>query len=135
MQGPALTVNRIGEVTAAIVLGQGGEDTRVVVERQGAGIGDSPLNRVEGVKPANQVETDAGLEDAGDAMLQQLQARESFTFDVMQVPSTLYGRDYFVGDLVTARYKATERNMLVVSATIRVVEGVETISIEVADVT
>ncbi len=135
MQTPALTTNRIGEVTAAIILGQGAEVNREVVQRQGAGISDSPLNRIEGIKNANQVDTTAGLEDAGDAMLQQLQAREVFSFDVMQIPSTLYGRDYFVGDLVTARYKTTERNLQIVTATISVQDGREDIIIGVSDVT
>ncbi len=135
MQTPALTTARIGEITAALVLGPGGGTNRQVVERQGSGISDSPLNRIEGIKNANQVPTTDGLNDVGDAMLQQLQAREVFTFDVMQIPSTLYGRDYFVGDLVTARYKTTESNLQIVSATVRVSQGSEEISIGVSDVT
>ncbi len=134
MEEPALTLHRIDEVTAAIVLGQGQELDRAVVERTSSATGDSALNRIESVRSSNQDELDAALNAVGDAMLQDLQARETFFFKAMQIPSTLYGRDYFVGDLVTARYKDIERNLKITGATIKVIEGHETIGIEVANV-
>ena len=135
MEIPALTTHRLNEITAAIVLGQGAEGNRVVVERTSAATADSPWNRIEGNKLANQVEDIDGLNAVGDAMLQELQARISFTFQALQIPATLYGRDYFVGDRVTARYGGTERNFQVTAATITVAAGREDIQIEVSDVT
>ncbi len=135
MEIPALTTHRLNEITAAIVLGQGAEGNREVVERTSAATADSPWNRIEGNKLANQVEDIDGLNAVGDAMLQELQARIVFTFQALQIPATLYGRDYFVGDRVTARYGGTERNFQVTAATITVAAGREDIQIEVSDVT
>ncbi len=135
MEVPALTNHRIDEVTAAIVIGQGAEGNRAVVERTSAATADSAFNRIESVRKATQDDATAALNAVGDAMLQELQARETFLFDALQIPSTLYGRDYFVGDLVTARYQAIERNLKITAATIKVQEGVETIAIEVSNVT
>lgn len=129
---PAYNIHRIEEITAAIVLGQGSEGNRVVVERTSAATADSPWNRTEGVKNSNQDEDAAALNARGDAFLQELQARETFTFAALQVPGTLYGRDYFLGDRVTARYGTIERNLQIVSVNIRVEEGREDIGIEVS---
>ncbi len=129
---PAFTTHRIEEITAAIVLGQGAEGNRAVVQRTSAAVTDSPWNRTEGVKNANQDADAAALEARGDAFLQELQARETFTFVALQVPGTLYGRDYFLGDRVTARYGAIERNLQIVSVAIRVEDGREDIAIEVS---
>lgn len=135
MEEPALTTHRIDEVTAAIILGQGAEDEREVIERTSAAATASAFNRIESVRNANQEEDTAALNAVGDAVLQDLQARETFFFGALQIPSTLYGRDYFVGDLVTARYGSIERNLKIVAATIKVQEGIESIAIEVSDVT
>lgn len=132
MGRPNYSLHRIQEVTAAIVLGQGAEGNRVLVERQSGDVADSPWNRIEAVKNANQDEDVVALNARGDAFLQELQARESFSFDALQVPSTLYGRDYFMGDRVTARYQTIERNFQIVGVTVRVQEGVEEIAIEVS---
>ncbi len=136
MQGPDYSLNRIGEVTAVIILGQGSEGDRIIEERTDAvAIAESPLNRVESVQNASEEAATAGLAAAGDAILEKLQAKESFDFDVMQIPGLLYGRDYFLGDLVTARYQGIERNKQIGSVTVTVAEGKEDISISVTDVT
>ncbi len=132
MGRPNYTLHRIQEITAAIVLGQGGEGNRVLVERTSGAVGDSPWNRIEAVKNANQDDAAAALDARGDAFLQELQARESFSFDALQVPSTLYGRDFFMGDRVTARYQTIERDYQIVAVNVRVQEGVEEIAIEVS---
>jgi len=135
MEIPALTTHRLNEVTAAIVLGQGAEGNREVVQRASAATADSPWNRIEGIRLANQVDAVAGLNAMGDAMLQELQARIVFSFQALQIPATLYGRDYFLGDQVTARYATTERNFQITAVAVRVAEGREDIQIEVSDVT
>ncbi len=135
MQSPDYSLNRIGEANAIIVLGQGAEANRVVDERASTAVTDSPWNRVESVHNANEESATAGLDAAGDAILEKLQAKESFTFQVMQIPGLLYGRDYFLGDQVTARYQNIERNKQIEAVTVSVAEGREDISIRVADVT
>jgi hypothetical protein len=136
METPALTTHRVNEVTSVLVLGQGAEGNRVVVERTSAATADSPWNQIEAIKNANQVDSAAGLNAVGDALLQELQARETFTFSALQIPATLYGRDYFLGDRLTARYGGTERHFQVTGVTVRVIGGeAEDIDIEVGDVT
>ncbi len=135
MEDPSFAVVRTEEITAAIVLGQGGEGNRVVDERTSAAVTDSPWNRIEGVANANQEAAAAGLDAVGDAILDRLQAKESFQFGFMQIPSTLYGREYFIGDTVTARYKTLEVNVQIVAVTVVVAQGQgETISVELANV-
>ncbi len=134
MREPTYALNRIAEATAVIVLGQGTEGSRVVVERNSVDISDSTWNRLEVVKNANQEDTNAGLNAVGDAMLDKLQAAETFTFNTLETVSLRYGRDYFVGDLVTAEYQGIERDKQIIAAQISMAEGVETIELELADV-
>jgi len=135
MQTPSYSLIRGAAVTAAIVLGQGVEGSREVVQRTSAAINDSPLNRIESVGNANEEDTTAGLNSVGDAVLDKLQAKEDFDFQTLQIPGLLYGRDYFLGDQVTARYKTIERQKQIIGVTINVTEGVETIVIELGDIT
>ena len=135
MQSPSYSLIRNPEITAAIVLGQGVEGSREVIQRTSPDATDSPLNRIESVRNANEEAATAGLNSVGDAILEKLQAREDFDFQTMQIPGLLYGRDYFLGDLVTARYKTIERQKQIIGVTVNVTEGTETITIEVGDVT
>ncbi len=134
MQSPDYSLNRINEVTAAIILGQGSEGNRTVEEQASAAVADSPWNRVESVQQANSETTVGGLDAVGDAILEKLQAKEEFTFEVVQIPGLLYGRDYYLGDLVTARYRNIERNKQIVEVTVVVEAGREDISVKVGDV-
>lgn len=135
MQSPSYSLIRNPEITAAIVLGQGVEGSREVIQRTSAALTDSPWNRIEGVRNANEESAASGLNAVGDALLTKLQAKESFDFQTMQIPGLLYGRDYFLGDTVTARYKTIERQKQIIGVTISVEGGQETITIEVSDVT
>ena len=74
------------------------------------------------------------LEDIGDAALDNLQARETFNFQTVQIPGLLYGRDYFTGDTVTARYLDIERNKQILGVSITVQEGREDIDVILGDV-
>lgn len=134
MQAPRYSLSRMQESNAIIILGQGIEDDRVVIERTSAATGDSPLNRFESIHDGSGEDENASLEDIGDALLEKLQAREAFTFQTMQIPGLLYGRDYFVGDNVTARFGIIERNKQIIGVEITVAEGREDISIIVGDV-
>ncbi len=134
MQGPIYALNRIAEGTAIIVLGQGTQGSRTVVERTSAATGDSTWNRLEVVKNANQEDAEAGLNAVGDALLDKLQAAETFEWNALETVSLRYGRDYFVGDLVTAEYQGIERDKQVIAAEVTMSEGRETISLELSDV-
>lgn len=135
MGAPVYSLNRGSEVNAVIVLGQGLESQRAFEERTNAtAIAASPWNRREVIRNANQESTAAGLQSVGDAVLEELQARESFSFTVLQTNACRYGREYFVGDTVTARYHGTERHYQIREVTIVVEGGSEVISVTVANV-
>jgi hypothetical protein len=103
MTNPSLRLNFLGERTVAIVGGQGEDIVREVVVRNGVNYA-APHNATEMFVDARQMTTAAGLNAAGDAHLAERQAKRDFTFEVLQTPSTVYGRDYFLGDLVTATF-------------------------------
>lgn len=135
MGNPVYTLNRMAEVTAVSVLGQGKDTDRIVVQRVSAATTDTPWNVIESVANANQEEETAALNAVGDARLDKLQARETFTFEVVQTEASRLGREYFHGDQVTARYQAIERNKQIIGVTIAIQEGSEDIAIELGDVT
>lgn len=136
MGDPAYTLSRRGEKNRIIVLGQGQPGFREVISRTSSATTDSPLNLIESMRNANQEEDTAGLNVVGDAALEVLQARETFRFNVIQQNSSRYGRDYFVGDIVTARYKEVQRNLQIVGVNIVVAQGLgEEIALTVSDVT
>ncbi|GAI16624.1 unnamed protein product, partial [marine sediment metagenome] len=97
-------------------------------------IADSPWNRREMFADARNEDTAAALQDKGDRLLEERQAEESFSFDVIQTAACIYGRDYFLGDLVTARYGDIETDKKIVGVGIVVQENRDTISVELADV-
>lgn len=101
---PKLVRSYMNDKTTAIVGGTGQDDARTIVVRTGtnyiAGYSDQ-----EFFVDARNTLTTAGLENTGDVALYNQKAKDELTFDVLQVPQTLYGRDYFLGDLITARYE------------------------------
>lgn len=132
MLSPSVTVSRTEEVTRIFVLGPGEENNRRVVVRSSADTADSPWNLIEATYDARREETLAAMNNAGDARLEELLAQDNFTFEVLQTDSLQYGRDYFVGDLVTASFKAVTAVLKIIGATISVSEGRETINMDFA---
>lgn len=121
MQLPSYALDRSQEVTAAIALGQGIDADRVLVQRTNAGaLAASPWNRAEIAKGAGDESDTAGLNAVGDALLQALRAQETFSFEPIQRRSILYGLDFFLGDIVTAQYKAITRSVQIIGVSINV---------------
>ena len=89
------------ERTVAIVGGQGEAQDRSFVVRTGADY-NATTNDAEVLVDARRFSTIAGLESAGDVVLGKSRAAVSFDYRVIQVPSTLYGLHYFLGDKVKA---------------------------------
>lgn len=104
MRNPVLRRNRLNEKTVAIVGGQGIDDDREFVVRTGLNY-DAGDNSKEVFYPATQYTTTDGLQAAGDIRLDELRARDELTWEIIQTPACLYGRDYFLGDLVTGYYE------------------------------
>lgn len=102
MVDPRYEHDRIDEATVALVGGADIGTSRDYVVRTGNGYSSS--NDIEVFADARQYSkgNTAGLNIAGDIMLDRVKARESFSFTPQQVPSSAYGLHYFLGDKVQA---------------------------------
>jgi hypothetical protein len=101
MSNPVYEDDRMNEITAAIVAGQGELSDRALVIRTGTNY-HAVTNNIETFVAATDITTIAGLNSRGDEKLLELEARKSFRFDVLQTPSGMYGKHYTLGDLVVA---------------------------------
>lgn len=137
MMHPHYRHDRLNEKTVAIVGGQGEKGERDIVIRTGDDY--SASNDVEIFVDAKNRATTAGYNAAGDKRLSELQARQEFSFEVVQTPSCFYGQvasggDYELGDLTTARAFGVECEPKVVGVTVTVIpaaDSCETIDIDV----
>lgn len=121
----SLRFDRRDERNVVYVFGQGPTGNRLVYSRAGLGLNDSPWNRCEfGMEARNEVSVDGLTTDAIQALYSARRDLMSFTF----VPSSgslaaVYGRDYELGDLVTARAGGVEAEMRVMEVEITVEAG------------
>jgi hypothetical protein len=133
MANPEYILDKINEATVAIVGGRGDAANRTFKVVTGPTYNAS-TNAIETFVQAADQDSDAYLTSKGNEVLYQAQARNTFKFKVMQVPSLLYGRDYFLGDLVKARYKSIEFTQKVFGVSVRYPNsGKEEINIELKD--
>lgn len=102
MANPRLVRSRDAERTRAIIAGQNAGTARDVSSVTSANY-SSTVNHAEVFVDARDLGT-AYLDNRGSVVLEQLRMRPELTFDVLQVASTLYGKHYYLGDLVTAYY-------------------------------
>lgn len=131
---PVLRRDYTAERTVAIVGGQGQESERSIVVRQGANY-DAAHNATEMFVDARQLETVAALQAAGDAALWDVQTRDEMAFEVLQMPQTLYGRDYVLGDLVTGVVENVAAVKQVRRVTVSLgADGAEKIAVELSNV-
>jgi hypothetical protein len=106
MGSPKLAHRRSSEITAVLVGGQGDGAARVTDWRiDYARESQSPINLREMFIDQRQDADPNGLITAGDRALADGRAPYNLSFDILQVPSCLYGYHYFLGDLVTVRFK------------------------------
>jgi hypothetical protein len=130
MSEPYLTTSRMEEVTAVYVAGTGQSTDRTVVEGLNAAeIAASPWNRIEAVQDARNESTTAGLTGLANGHLAAHTVDQHIAFQVLQSPGTVYGRDYFRGDLVLARFLNLTQSVQITGAEITVAEGKENIRI------
>jgi hypothetical protein len=126
MAEPVYEDNRLEERNVVAALGQGeGAARSVVIRSEGDADSETTID-------ARNEASAAGLQARADAALRDRTARQTFTFKALQTPSCLYGRDYFLGDLVTARYGsvyAATRKIVGVTVSLAP-DGAETITPE-----
>lgn len=85
--------------------GEGEADDREIAYREDAtSVALSPQNRREIFLQAVDQSGSGQLESRGDQALAENRAAQSFTFSPLQTPGCLYGKHYFLGDLVRALY-------------------------------
>jgi hypothetical protein len=133
---PNYTDSRTEEVTAVLVVGEGESSSRASLERVSAAAAESPFNRIELVRDARNETGDEALEQIALAELEKLGRQQALTFRVLQTDATVYGRDYNVGDTITARFKNIQMNKRIVGVQVNVsAPRGETIDIDVADAT
>jgi hypothetical protein len=106
MGSPKLVHRRSSEITAVLVGGEGDGAARVTTWRIDYGReSQSPINLREVFIDQRQEPDADGLITAGNRALNDGRSPYQLSFDVLQVPSCLYGYHYFLGDLVTVRFK------------------------------
>lgn len=133
MGEPTDARNRVEEKTVAIVGGQGQETARLTTIR--TGLDYTAANDIETFVDARNSATLAGLQADGDSALDAARARPLLTFTPLQTPQTRYGRHYFLGDLVQARYRELNVVLKVNAATITLTrDGNEQVAIELGAV-
>lgn len=138
MQEPRLQVRRSHVRNAALVAAYGEGVARYTIWRtDAASIALTPWGRREVLVDAREV-TDgnvAAVADKGDTALAENVQTVSFDFVAVQSPGCLYGRDYFLGDLVTARYMGVDYDRKVQRVSIQsgrngVSVAVQTVAVE-----
>jgi len=137
MAVPRSRYNRMDEKTVAIVGGGGENSARTFVTRTGAN--HAVGNDIEMFVDARGEGTvTAALNARGDMKLDQAQARQEFTYRVLQSPASAYGKHYCVagdiGDLVKGRFGTTTATQKIMAVEVTsTADKVETIDVEMAD--
>jgi hypothetical protein len=127
MIDPVYSMSRTDEITYAAALGSGSGLTRHVVGAAATAESDSLWNHVEAIESAVSEDTYNALLAAANTKLEDSRAQETFTFNI--IPSAkVYGRDYFLGDIVTATFETVIRVMKITGVTVDVAEGKESVS-------
>ena len=134
MGQPELNLAYQDEVNAVLVGGQGEEQFRTWSWRTDAArISASPWARRERFRDARQEPDPAGLDALGDAYLVEGTPKGLLTFRPLQVPGTLLGKDYFLGDLVTGSYAGYTATKHVHSYTYSWNQDAQSVSVELTD--
>ncbi len=128
MLAPKLRIIRSGEANVAVVGGQGEESSRAVRVVQGAGW--SSAYSVETFVDARDDAEAGSLVTQGRVALREMRTKQEFEFGVIQSGGTAYGRDYFLGDLVRARFRGVTYDRKVVGVSIELGNEGERIEVE-----
>lgn len=99
MASPSYLNDRLRAKSVAIVGGKGKGSGRLIEVVTGDEY--AAANNIEVFVNASDEDTAAGLTAKGAAALIEQATKDEFNFSVLQIPNTLYGVHYFLGDLVT----------------------------------
>jgi hypothetical protein len=129
MANPVYTKDRINEASVVIVGGQGLAALRAV--RIVTGPDYAVANDIETFADGRNLATNAGLDELGARVANDKKARVTFDYDVIQTASCRYGRDYFLGDLVTAVWDTISVTQQIIGVTVTAkTDGSEVIDVK-----
>jgi hypothetical protein len=132
MTVPSYIKSRTEEVNVVAILGKGENTRRNCLTFERASTFDSPWNRRETTHDSRN-DTGQGFIDTSTEVLNNLKAKEEFTFKVMQTDASAYGHDYVLGDVCTVKFGAITKLKKITGVTINVRDGKEEIDIEFSD--
>jgi hypothetical protein len=119
VEGIQASYSHLDEVNAVYTLGQGkGALQKVRTAVDGTLLNLSPWARRAVARSAGNSNSDAELDDQGEAALAEQRPIRRISFNVRQTVGTRYGRDWDMGDLVTVAYLGREYPMKVVGVTV-----------------
>lgn len=131
LNNPSLLFDRKDEQNYVYALGQGPGETRILQKLQGAGIHDSPYNRIEftaDARTADRGNTTALLTDARSALYDK-QPKNEFTFKPTGFePGNVYRLDWDVGDILTCSWDDVTIDLRIRAVEITLDAGGETIT-------
>lgn len=131
---PNYILSRTEEANVIVVMGSDIGTARRIQVRESTAQNDSPWNKIEAAHDARQEDTISALQSAGDAQLEELAAKENFTCEIVQTNTLQYGRDYFLGDIVTLVFDDIIRVKKIIGVEINISEGKEDINLEFGDI-
>lgn len=133
---PSLMKDSKKEQNFCYALGQGQGDSRIVAKVQGAGVYDSPYNRIEYTEDIRQSDRSDPLylQTGASKSLQEKKAQQEFTFTLMpDAPGCVYHVDFELGDFVTATWEDTSADLRVTDLEIDINPEGETVAPTVED--
>lgn len=134
MSSPYAVESHVDEGNVVLVLGPGEAAARTFVERNDPiAMLRSPWGSVEKTIDARTVTTTPGLNAIGDAQLKSLAATRRISFQVLESAGSVYGRDYFLGDLVLCQFAGFQTVKKIAGVEITVANGREDIRIHFDD--
>ncbi len=132
---PSLSTARANEATIALIGGRGEGASRATTSQTGVNY-NAATNYIETFLDIANATSTAMLQARGKEILDQMQARSKLKFKPLQTPSTQYGRDYFLGDLVKAAYQSLTFTLKVMGVSISYRPGgtnnLETVEVDLA---
>ncbi len=129
MAMPVLDEDARDEINFAYALGQGeGALRSIQTSEDTTRTGRSIFGRREGKIDARAQTTDAAVVDAADGLLVKGRPVTTFAADLLNVPGSIFGKDWDFGDRITATYDGRQFDALVRAVTVRVgANGAESI--------
>lgn len=135
---PVFLVDRLDEVTSAVVAGQGdGKDRQVLTVRNADDAAHSPWNTIESFAHASKIgdfTAAGGIEEAvtvGQLHLHEKGVRTEITAILRQAVGTQYGVDIELGDMVTNSFNGQTEDVQVQKVAVQIFNnGTEKVELE-----